>query len=291
MIVNQQALQAIYTNFEAIFKQRFSETETYWQKIATRVPSNSRQNDYKWIGNFPAVREWIGERQVQNLAAYDYSIKNKSFEATVAVDREDIEDDTLGIYTPLVQELADSAAKHIDILLFNLIKNGTTELCYDGKPFFSDQHKVGKATFSNYQTGTGALWVLLDVSRALRPFIVQVRKEPEFVALDQPDNDNVFLRKQFLYGVDYRGNVGFGFWQQAYGSKAELDATNYGAARAAMMGFKNEQGQPLGIRPGLLVVGPSNEAAARAILQAETIGGTTNIWRGSAELLVVPYLE
>ena len=26
------------------------------------------------------------------------------------------------------------------------------------------------------------------------------------------------MRKTFLYGVDSRGNAGFGFWQMAYGS-------------------------------------------------------------------------
>lgn len=26
------------------------------------------------------------------------------------------------------------------------------------------------------------------------------------------------MKKQFLYGADSRGNVGFGFWQMAFGS-------------------------------------------------------------------------
>ena len=30
-------------------------------------------------------------------------------------------------------------------------------------------------------------------------------------------DDNVFMRKTFLYGADYSGNAGFGFWQMAYG--------------------------------------------------------------------------
>ncbi len=31
-------------------------------------------------------------------------------------------------------------------------------------------------------------------------------------------DDNVFMKKQFLYGADSRGNAGFGFWQMAFGS-------------------------------------------------------------------------
>ena len=44
------------------------------------------------------MREWIGDREIQNLSASDYTIKNKDYELTVGVDRNDIEDDTLGIY-------------------------------------------------------------------------------------------------------------------------------------------------------------------------------------------------
>ncbi|SFM68193.1 Mu-like prophage major head subunit gpT family protein [Thermodesulforhabdus norvegica] len=291
MVINQQTLQAIYVNFKTIFKQRLEITETFWERIATRVPSTTKQNDYKWLGSFPMLREWIGERQVRNLAAYDYSIKNKNFESTVGIDRDDIEDDNLGVYVPMIEQLADSAKKHPDMLVFGLLKNGFTEKCYDGKPFFSDQHKIGKTTYSNFQDGTGNPWFLLDVTKPLKPLIVQIRREPEFQAMDSPDDYNVFTRREFLYGVDYRGNAGYGFWQQAFGSKADLTVDNYKAARAAMQSYKNEEGVPLDIRPSLLVVGPSNEAAAREILSSEQINGSTNVWRGTADLLVVPWLD
>ena len=34
----------------------------------------------------------------------------------------------------------------------------------------------------------------------------------------QETDENVFMKKQFLYGADSRGNAGFGFWQMAFGS-------------------------------------------------------------------------
>ena len=32
------------------------------------------------------------------------------------------------------------------------------------------------------------------------------------------------MKKQFLYGVDCRGNAGFGFWQMAYGSDGSANS-------------------------------------------------------------------
>jgi len=292
MLINQDTLTGIYANFKTIFNQALEDTKTYYEKVATTVPSTTRTNNYGWLGAFPGLREWIGERHVKNLAASGYSITNKSFEATVALNRDDIEDDNLGVYKPVIQELGRSAKAHPDELVFgNLFLKGTTLKCYDGKAFFATDHKIGKTTYSNYQSGSGAAWYLLDVSRALKPFIVQTRKKPEFVAMDNIQDWNVFSKKEYLYGVDYRGNVGFGFWQMAFMSKADLTADNYKAAREALAKIKNEEGRPLAINPNLLVVGPSNEAAARTILNSEQISGSTNIWRNSAELLVVPYLD
>lgn len=61
-------------------------------------------------------------------------------------------------------------------------------------------------------------WFLMDLSREIKPVILQVVKAPEFVALDRPDDENAFKRKEFLYGIDGQDNVGFGLWQLAWGS-------------------------------------------------------------------------
>jgi len=89
--------------------------------------------------------------------------------------------------------------------------------------------------------------------------------------------------------VDSRDNVGYGLWQLAWGCKKALDGTSFAAAKAGMGAFKNDAGQPIGIKGNLLVVGPSNEAAGRKICYGETLAnGETNPWKGSAELMVCP---
>lgn len=54
---------------------------------------------------------------------------------------------------------------------------------------------------------------------------------------DNPPDENVFYKREYIYGSDGRCNVGFGLWQLAYASKQPLTAENYEAARAAMMGM------------------------------------------------------
>jgi len=234
------------------------------------------------------MREWIGDREIQNLTASDYTVKNKSFELTVGLPKEAVEDDKIGLYNPSVQMLGQSAALHPDELVFGLLKKGTTEKCYDGQAFFSDSHKIGKKTVSNkgkkklgaesYAAARSSMmsitnskgrplrlipdllvvppslestarkiikadeiegttntmkdtaeilvlpdladqetqWYLLCTRRPVKPLIYQQRKPAKFVAKTNETDDNVFFSKQFLYGVDSRGNAGFGFWQMAY---------------------------------------------------------------------------
>ena len=52
-----------------------------------------------------------------------------------------------------------------------------------------------------------------------------------------------------------------------------------------------DQGRPLGIRPNVLVVPPQLEEAAFHLLNTETQdGGGSNPWKGTAEIVVTPYL-
>ena len=39
----------------------------------------------------------------------------------------------------------------------------------------------------------------------------------------KPGDDNVFFKKEFIYGVDARCNAGYGLWQLAFGSTGEAD--------------------------------------------------------------------
>lgn len=58
-------------------------------------------------------------------------------------------------------------------------------------------------------------WYLLSLNQPVKPLIFQNRRAIEFVALDNPNDEQAFLRRRFYYGVDGRFNVGYAMWQFA----------------------------------------------------------------------------
>lgn len=296
MDITSGSLQALYRGFKTAFQTGFAGVTPQWSKIATLVPSTTSQEDYGWLGDVAAMREWVGDRTINAIKMHAYAIKNKAWELTQGVDRHKIADDQYGIYNPLFQMMGDSAGKHPDELIFALLAAGFGTPCYDGQYYFDTDHPVmqpdGKvASVSNMQSGPGNPWFLLDTTRPLKPLIYQQRQKPEFTALDKPDQEHVFMRKEYLYGIECRDNAGYGFWQMGFGSKAALTAENFEAAQAAMGALKKDNGQPLGITPNLLVCGPTNQAAAKKLVEAQLIkGGESNINYKAVDLLVTPYL-
>lgn len=219
MLISNENLAGLRMSFNAAFNKAYLETPSNKDKVATTIPSSTKMNTYGWIGNFPSMREWIGEREIKNLEEKAYNIVNKHFEATVAINRDDVEDDNLGLYTVKMQMMGSEAKVHQDILVMSRMKNGFTEACYDDLPFFSEAHPVGNTVWGNKGT-------------------------------------------------------------------AKLSPESYAAARASMMSLKKDNGDAANIKPNLLVVPPALETMGRRILEAELIDGTTNPWKGTAELLV-----
>lgn len=302
MIITAATIKAMMTGFRLEYQNGLQGVASAWDKVATRVPSTARSNTYGWLGQFPQFREWVGPRVIKDMAAHGYQIENKLWESTVGVARTDIEDDNIGIYSPLFQEMGRAAGVHPDELIFELLKSGGTELCFDGQAFFDDEHPVFAAADG---TGTPELvanqdipstdpceaWYLLDVSRSLKPLIYQERVKPDLQAMTDTDDEHVFMDDVYRYGVRSRSNVGFGFWQMAYKSQQPLTKENYANARTAMMTVKADGGRPLGIKPTLLIVSPTLEQKALEILKAERdASGATNVYQNSAELLVTSWI-
>lgn len=298
MIINRSNLATLETGFKATFNRGFAGVTPLWSKVATLVPSTTAKEDYGWLGSIPQMREWLGSRVINNLKLHDYSIRNKSFESTVGVPVTAIDDDSYGVYAPMMEMLGSTAAEHPDILIFiEALAGGFTTECYDGQFFFDTDHPVMDAagvdqSVSNYQAGASdSPWYLLDTRRPIKPLILQMRKTPKFVAMNQPNDHGVFMEGEAIFGVDDRKNAGYGLWQMAHGSKATLTAANFELVYDAMTGLKGDHERPLGIKPNLLVVGSKNASNARKIITAQNInGGDSNTNFNRVELLECPWL-
>ncbi len=296
MIINETNLDLIFKGFQATYTDAAMQAPGHADRVAMMVPSTGRDETYAWLGSMPSLREWVGPRVVQNLTAHGFRIVNRKFESTVAVRRDDIADDKIGVYKPFFAEMGQAGARHKEELVFGLLKDGFSTPCFDGQNFFDTDHPVempdgSVVSVANTDGGSGTPWFLLDTSRAVRPIIWQEREGYEFQAVNNHNDPHVFINDQYLYGVRARVNAGFGLWQLAWGSQQTLNPTNYATARAAMMAFRGSGARLLGVMPTVLVVPPALEKAAREIVNTEIgTGGASNPWKGTAELIVSPWL-
>ena len=271
MKITGATLATLGVSFSTIFNNVFKDIVNQKDKIATTVPSTTATNEYGWLGAMPGMREWLGDKHIKEVSAHSYTINNKEWENTIAVRRSDLEDDNLGIYNPMISELAYTAAVHPDKLVFGLLKQGISTKCYDGQYFFDTDHPVNGQSVSNYDnSGSKPFWCILDTSRPLKPIIFQNRKPSNLVAQTDPQADGVFNRGEFKYSVEARYNVGFGLWQMAYGSSVDLTEDSFNAGRAAMRKFTNDAGEPLGVKPTVIVVSPDLEATAEKLFAVRT---------------------
>lgn len=155
MLINASNLTAIFINLKTTFNKAFDAAPTLWEKTTMRVQSTGAQNDYAWLSRFPRMRKWIGDKVIKSLEAYKYTVVNDDWEATIEVDRNDIEDDQIGIYGPQAQEAGWSAKQLPDEIDAELKNNAFATQCYDGQYFYDTDHPVKGASVSN--KGTYAL--------------------------------------------------------------------------------------------------------------------------------------
>lgn len=300
MLINASNLTGLFKGFNTSFNKGLEGAASHYKEVAMLTTSEGSDETYAWLGQFPRLREWVGDRVLKNLAAHGYTLNNKTFEDTIKVKRKDVEDDKYGVYGPLMTELGRAAGEHPDELVFALLALGFSTTCYDGQYFFDTDHPVKNAdgsegTVSNHGGGSGTPWFLLDTSRAIKPLIFQQRMPYALTQLTAETDENVFMRDEYLYGVRGRANAGFGLWQLAYASKQPLNAENYAAARQAMQELKGDEGRPLNVKPDTLLVPPALEPdALKLVNNALTVVGgaaVSNEWAGTAKPIITAWLS
>lgn len=116
--------------------------------IGMDFSSSQAIETYKWLGMVPGMREWIGGRQAKGLRENGFTVTNKLFEATLEVNKDDLNRDKTGQLQVRINELARRANSHWASLISTLIINGTGSTsgeCYDGQHFFDTDHSEGSS--------------------------------------------------------------------------------------------------------------------------------------------------
>jgi phage major head subunit gpT-like protein len=156
--MTQERLDAMLSGIQVLFQTSYGELlkSVNWRKLVMEVESASSLEKYNWLGSVPSMSEWVDERQIRALMAEDYTIVNKNFEATISVDRNDLEDDKLGLLRPRILGLAERAAAFPNKLVFSLLDAGETAKTFDNAAFFNETRKIGESeNIKNLLTGSG----------------------------------------------------------------------------------------------------------------------------------------
>lgn len=67
-VVTNNLIAALRPGFSAAFEKGKAKAPGQWQQIATLMPSANASTTYGWLGQFPKLREWIGQRSVKSHA-------------------------------------------------------------------------------------------------------------------------------------------------------------------------------------------------------------------------------
>lgn len=261
------------------------------------IQSNSIQETFVFLRGIPKMRHWTGDRVLNGFGWASFSMEKKDWEATVAITRDDLQFDRLGLIRPNIESLADSFPRHYLDFVVDLLANGDDRLAYDGQFFFDTDHNAGDGTsYSNKTTSafSRATWevaetaplalsdpdtqeplevmwtdvvygyaaqasidavfnsdsyvdgsgnvlpnrhfnkiprerqhmlrgfgnsgkvFLLDLSKPIKPLLLQIVAGVSFEAYDDPHDWNMFNRKEAVYGIESQDNAAYGFWELAY---------------------------------------------------------------------------
>ncbi|EOV1092767.1 Mu-like prophage major head subunit gpT family protein [Vibrio fluvialis] len=291
-------LKTLMTNLKSNFVEGLNAAQPSWEEIATKVPSTSAQNYYGWMKDLPGIKEWLGDRQLLVLGSHGYSIENKTWESSISISRDEVDDDQIGQYSIVAKNYGEQVALFPDSLCYPLLAAGFETLCYDGQNYFDTDHPLETSpatTYSNVvgdpSTDMGEPWFLIDDTKILKPVVFQERRPFDFKGMNETE-EYTWFNNRFAAGIDGRCNVGFSFPQIAIGSRGPLNEATYAEARLRLNTMKKTDGTPINTRAKKLVVGPNNESAAKKLINRQRVeNGTDNIYYNEVKIVVSPYLS
>jgi phage major head subunit gpT-like protein len=147
---------ALLPGIQQLFMQEFAGVGTAppsWEQYCSIVDSNKDQERYSWLGSVPKMREFTDERKLKSLIESNYSIRNRKWEDTLSIEREELEDDQYGQVRLRIQSMAQEARRHPgELATDTLMAGSTTGVCYDSMSYFSASHVT---TGAEYQTTQG----------------------------------------------------------------------------------------------------------------------------------------
>lgn len=144
-------------------------------EIGMKTTSNSAEEKYGWLGQVPGLREWKGARHIKRLNEFDYTLRNKKYETTLAFNDDDLDRDKTGQIDVRIAEMGERADGQWWELAGALIDGGDAAggECYDGQYFFDTDHVSGDSGTQINAVAVGQV-PALDVGTSTAPTAIEM---------------------------------------------------------------------------------------------------------------------
>lgn len=168
-LTNANGLAAANTEFLTLFQSFFGEgLPGTAQNFTTTVPTSGTKVTITNVLSHPRVREWIGPKVVKSLRALTQDIPLKKWEATVGIERVDVDYDRTGsVRQQLNGFLSQQVSTFDDLVYTKLLANPTG---YDGVSLLNNSHPYSNSTGDNLTTDALSFSSLEAMDTAMRGF-------------------------------------------------------------------------------------------------------------------------
>lgn len=188
MDITAANLDILFRQAQINFQGALLKTPTISPLIATPLQMGNRQITNAFLDRLPMMREWRGNRVINNPIAHSRTIAAKVYEHTYGVSKWDIIDENLNLFSMATQMQGEAVAKQPDQLNWEFIKIAASNaaLGYDGVPVYSTAHPLLGGVDGILPVGAPATQGNLAVSTALTydNFVAQRAKMRSLVGAD-----------------------------------------------------------------------------------------------------------
>ncbi len=150
MELTRENLNSLFYSICAAYNRGIGKVWPGYEKFCMPVTSSTAMEKYPMMLLSGAMREWFGERVVNEINGKLITVRNRDFEHTEGVSRNDIEDDQIGFFAPLFEAIGIEAGNLWGRLATEALTSPGTWA--DDAAFFGSR-KIGKATINNLVSG------------------------------------------------------------------------------------------------------------------------------------------
>lgn len=149
------SVQDVYQGTQMVFTEAMlGTTSDPLADIAWYTNSNGASERFRLGGDVPELEKWVGgEREFATLTNAEFTIANEKFASGITMHEDDIDDDRISMYEPMIAQLGMNAAafpsRYIGFHLLNGVSGNLFPekklgpgTAYTGAQFFSNSHSM-----------------------------------------------------------------------------------------------------------------------------------------------------